>query len=47
MLFVYDAASDRSEFVVLDASDVAAGPVAAVPLPRRVPQGFHGDWIAG
>ena len=46
MSFVYDAASDRSEFVVLDASDVAAGPLAAVPLPRRVPQGFHGDWFS-
>jgi carotenoid cleavage dioxygenase-like enzyme len=45
--FVYDAASDRSDFVVLDASDVAAEPVAVVPLPVRVPQGFHGTWIAG
>ncbi len=47
MLFVYDAANDRSEYVVLDASDLAAPPVAAVSLPQRVPQGFHGNWIAG
>jgi len=47
MLLVYDAASDRSDFVVLDASDVAAPPVATVRLPARVPQGFHGNWIAG
>jgi carotenoid cleavage dioxygenase len=46
LLFVYDAASDRSDFVVLDASDLAAQPVAVVPLPQRVPSGFHGSWIA-
>lgn len=45
VLFVYDAASDRSDFVVLDASDVAAAPLAVVALPQRVPQGFHGSWI--
>jgi carotenoid cleavage dioxygenase-like enzyme len=45
MCYVYDAARDRSEFVVLDASDVAAPPVAVVPLPARVPLGFHGNWI--
>jgi carotenoid cleavage dioxygenase-like enzyme len=45
MCYVYDAARDRSEFVVLDASDVAKPPVAVVPLPVRVPLGFHGNWI--
>jgi carotenoid cleavage dioxygenase-like enzyme len=45
MCYVYDAARDRSDFVVLDASDVAAKPVATVPLPVRVPLGFHGNWI--
>lgn len=34
-----------SSLVVLDATDVAAGPVATVRLPRRVPAGFHGSWI--
>lgn len=41
---VYRAAEDRSDFVILDASDVAGGPVAAAKLPRRVPFGFHGNW---
>jgi carotenoid cleavage dioxygenase len=36
---------DASSLVVLDATDVAAGPVATVRLPRRVPAGFHGSWI--
>jgi carotenoid cleavage dioxygenase len=34
-----------SQLLVLDASDVAAAPVAAVTLPRGVPAGFHGSWI--
>jgi carotenoid cleavage dioxygenase len=47
MCYVYDAARDRSEFVVLDATNIAAPPVAVVPLPARVPLGFHGNWIPG
>ncbi|MFD7065158.1 carotenoid oxygenase family protein [Streptomyces sp. NPDC059906] len=43
---VYDGNTDRSELVVLDAADVTAPPVARVHLPRRVPFGFHGNWIA-
>lgn len=43
--FVYDASVGRSELVVLDATDVAAGPVATVELPARVPAGFHGNWV--
>ena len=43
--FVGDLTDRTSEFVVLDARDVAAGPVARVKLPRRVPFGFHGNWL--
>ncbi|MBB4682832.1 carotenoid oxygenase family protein [Amycolatopsis jiangsuensis] len=43
--YVYDAAEDRSDLVVLDAQDVAADPVATVHLPARVPAGFHGNWL--
>ena len=45
MQFVYDAARNASDFVVLDASDVRKPPLALVPLPQRVPFGFHGNWI--
>ena len=45
MTYVYDAARDTSDFVVLAAQDFAAPPVATVPLPQRVPFGFHGSWI--
>ncbi|WP_163508584.1 carotenoid oxygenase family protein [Fodinicola acaciae] len=45
MSIVSDRAGRGSELVVLDAGDVAGGPVATVQLPRRVPAGFHGSWI--
>jgi carotenoid cleavage dioxygenase len=45
MCYVYDAATDRSDFVVLDAREMTARPVATVHLPARVPLGFHGNWI--
>ncbi len=45
MGFIYDKPTDTSSLVVLDASDIAADPVASVTLPRRVPFGFHGSWM--
>jgi carotenoid cleavage dioxygenase len=43
--FVVDRPTGDTDVVVLDARDVAAGPVASVRLPRRVPIGFHGSWL--
>jgi carotenoid cleavage dioxygenase-like enzyme len=31
---------------IIDASDVAAGPVARVQMAARVPIGFHAAWYA-
>ncbi|MET8830183.1 carotenoid oxygenase family protein [Streptomyces sp. NPDC004610] len=45
LAFVYDAATDRSDLVILDADGLSADPVATVHLPRRVPAGFHGSWL--
>jgi carotenoid cleavage dioxygenase len=45
--YAYDASADRSELLVLDASDIGAGPVGRVRLPDRVPAGFHGGWVPG
>jgi carotenoid cleavage dioxygenase len=41
----HDHAAVPSRLLVHEAADVAAGPVATVHLPRRVPAGFHGRWI--
>ena len=43
--YVYDQARNASDLVVLDASSIAAPPVATIRLPVRVPFGFHGGWI--
>jgi carotenoid cleavage dioxygenase len=45
LTYAYDVATDESRFVVLAAQDIAAGPVASVRLPQRVPMGFHGNWV--
>jgi carotenoid cleavage dioxygenase len=31
--------------VILHAQDLAAGPVATIHIPHRVPIGFHGNWV--
>ncbi len=43
--YVYDAARNGSDLVILDAQRFDAKPVATVHLPRRVPGGFHGSWV--
>jgi carotenoid cleavage dioxygenase len=43
--YVYDAARNASDLVILDARRFDAKPVATVHLPRRVPAGFHGSWV--
>ncbi len=30
----------------MDAQDLERGYVAQVPLPQRVPYGFHGNWVS-
>jgi carotenoid cleavage dioxygenase len=42
---VYDATTDSSDLVILDATSFAGPPVATVHLPARVPFGFHGSWL--
>jgi carotenoid cleavage dioxygenase len=43
--YVHEADGSASEFVVLDARNFADDPIARIRLPRRVPMGFHGNWI--
>ena len=44
VLYVTDAATQRTDVEILDARDVAAGPVCRLRLPLRVPLGFHATW---
>jgi 8'-apo-carotenoid 13,14-cleaving dioxygenase len=44
--FVHDLSVGTAEFVVIDAQDFGRGYVAQVPLPQRVPYGFHGNWVS-
>ncbi|HEY5154446.1 MAG TPA: carotenoid oxygenase family protein [Acidimicrobiales bacterium] len=43
---LHERATGATDLAVLDARDVAGGPVATVHLPRRVPFGFHSCWFA-
>jgi carotenoid cleavage dioxygenase len=43
--YVYDKNTQTSAFCLFDATNVSAGPIAKVPLPVRVPVGFHGVWV--
>ncbi|KUI17064.1 carotenoid oxygenase [Mycolicibacterium acapulense] len=43
MGYVYDRRTDRSELALLDAQ--TSEDVATIRLPRRVPAGFHGNWV--
>jgi carotenoid cleavage dioxygenase-like enzyme len=45
LTYVYDAARDTSDLVILDAEDFSGKPVATIALPQRVPFGFHGSWL--
>jgi carotenoid cleavage dioxygenase len=45
MSYVYDMASDTTDVVILNASDLGGEPAAVVHLPVRVPVGFHGNWV--
>ncbi len=45
--FTSDVVNDRSECLVFDAADPAAGPIAAISLPERIASGTHATWAAG
>ncbi len=42
----HDESTDQSSFFILDAQNIESAPLAKVKLPRRVPYGAHGNWIA-
>ena len=46
LTLVWRPEHDDSVLLVLDARALERGPVASVAMPRRVPFGFHGSWVA-
>ncbi|PSC73715.1 carotenoid oxygenase [Micractinium conductrix] len=44
MSLVFDADSQRTSLVILDARQLSAGPVATIKLPHMLPMGLHGSW---
>ena len=46
MTLVHRAGAATSELAIFDALDIAAGPVATVHVPFRVPSGFHCNFYA-
>jgi carotenoid cleavage dioxygenase len=45
MTYVWNAPTNKSDLVIIDASDFSGPPEAVIQLPARVPFGFHGSWI--
>jgi carotenoid cleavage dioxygenase-like enzyme len=43
---VYRTATNASELLILSAQDIVGEPAAVLKLPRRVPPGFHGNFVA-
>ena len=46
LAFTHEHDGASASFVVLDAQDISRGPIAEVPLPQRIPYGFHGNWVS-
>jgi carotenoid cleavage dioxygenase len=46
MTYVWNAPTNTSDLVIIDAARFDGPPQAVVHLPVRVPFGFHGSWIA-
>jgi len=45
--FLNDMIENRSECLILDASDIARGPLARIILPHRISAGTHACWVEG
>ncbi|MGO3933375.1 carotenoid oxygenase family protein [Rhodopseudomonas pseudopalustris] len=43
---IWRSCENRSDLAVFNAADIAGGPIALVQLGHRVPDGFHGNWVA-
>lgn len=46
MGYVINPADETSELVILDAQNFEGPSQATIQIPRRIPPGFHGNWIS-
>jgi len=46
LTFVANEATGESELYVIDAVDPERSPVARVPIPQRIPTGYHTWWVS-
>jgi carotenoid cleavage dioxygenase-like enzyme len=46
MTLVHPAGSSTTELAIFAAQDIAAGPIARVLIPFRVPSGFHCNYYS-
>jgi all-trans-8'-apo-beta-carotenal 15,15'-oxygenase len=44
LTLVYDGAADRTDVVILDAQNLASGPIARLHLKHHIPYGLHGTF---
>lgn len=44
--FITDMAQDRSECIIIDAQNIAAGPICTIILPQRICSGTHATWAS-
>jgi all-trans-8'-apo-beta-carotenal 15,15'-oxygenase len=46
LLWLYNAARDRTELAIFDAQNIALGPIAKLNLKHHVPYGLHGSFTS-
>ena len=44
LLWIYNAAGDRTELAIFNAQDITPGPVATLKLKHHIPYGLHGSF---
>ena len=44
--FITDLNTQRSECIVVDAQDIAAGPICRIILPHQISSGTHATWAS-
>ncbi|MEM9152258.1 MAG: carotenoid oxygenase family protein, partial [Cyanobacteria bacterium P01_F01_bin.3] len=46
LLWIYNAANERTEITIFDAKDISLGPIATLKLKHHIPYGLHGSFTS-